>query len=440
MTHRWKAVVATALLTALLFTGCAMPTMDDLYCLPKRSEAYNNLQMVIEEEMEFLSYSAPISGENQQTVQSADLDGDGVEEYLLFARDDSEKKLKILIFSQLATGYVLMDTIESYGLAFEFVDYAQLDDRPGVEIVVGCQLSDSVARSVSVYRFTSGFARQLMNGSYSRMVSADFDGDGVEELLLISPGQTNESNAVAVLYTYGDNEMNRSAEIGVSAPAASLKRTTLGKLQDGEIAWFVSAGTEDNGILTDIITVSGGQICMAFKGIQTEALSNYFLYAEDVDNDGVTELPQLFDMKPISGSSTGKQKLVQWYTLDSSGQRTDKMWAYYNYSDGWYLRLKEEWADGFSVSRSEEELNVYLRTSDGEAQKVFTICRLTGLNKEEQLAQKKLIQLYKGESVIYAAKLTSNAEKFHISEDTLKNCFALIRADWNAEEKGENKE
>ena len=75
-----KILLLTMLmLTALLFTGCAMRTVEDMYALPKRSEEYNQFQSVVDSAMVGLTYSAPISGENQQTVQMADLDGDGVD-------------------------------------------------------------------------------------------------------------------------------------------------------------------------------------------------------------------------------------------------------------------------------------------------------------------------------------------------------------------------
>lgn len=423
------------LLATLLLAGCSMPTMDELYCLPKRSTAYNDLQMLIEEEMEKLSYSAPISGEHQQTVQSADLDGDGLDEYLLFARDDSDKPLKILIFSQLATGYVLMDTIEGYGFAFEFVDYAQLDDRPGLEIVVGRQLSDQLARSVSVYRFTSGFSRQLMTGSYTRMVSADFDKNGLEELLLISPGQTDESNAVAVLYAYEDGQMRRSAELDLSAPANALKRATLGTLQDGGSAVFVSSGPVDNVILTDILVVEDGNVTALKKAIPAESQRNYYFYAEDVDNDGIMELPQLLDMLPAPNTvDTVPQKLVQWYSIDSAGNFTEKLTAFYNHSDGWYLRLKNQWVSGLSVSHAEDVFTFYLRDENGTAEKAFSIRLLTGLDREEQAQQKGLLILHKNDTSIYVAELTNVAVQHEITDKLLKNNFSLIRADWNAEE------
>ena len=65
---------------ALTLSGCAMRTVDQMYALPKRSQAYSNLQSAIDQAMTGLEYAAPSAGENQQTVQQADLNGDGLDE------------------------------------------------------------------------------------------------------------------------------------------------------------------------------------------------------------------------------------------------------------------------------------------------------------------------------------------------------------------------
>ena len=145
------------LLTALLFTGCTPLTVAEMYAIPKRSEEYAHLQSAIDMAMAGLSYSAPISGENQQTVQMADLDGDGVEEYLVFAKGNTEKPLQILIFSQTEEGKCqIMTVIESNGSAFEQVEYVEIDHTPGCEIVVGRQVSDQLMGNVSIYSFKNG--------------------------------------------------------------------------------------------------------------------------------------------------------------------------------------------------------------------------------------------------------------------------------------------
>lgn len=65
----------------------------------KSSEAYVNLQAKINQEKGSAEYIAPLSGENRQTIQLVDVDGDGVQEAVAFFRDTtSENPLKIVIF------------------------------------------------------------------------------------------------------------------------------------------------------------------------------------------------------------------------------------------------------------------------------------------------------------------------------------------------------
>ena len=190
---------------SILLTGCALQTVDEMYALPKRSKEYDSLQSAIDSAMYGLSYSAPVSGENQQTVQMADLDGDGVEEYIVFAQGNSANPLQVLIFRQEEDGTCrLMEVIQSNGSAFEQVEYVQMDNAPGYELVVGRQLSDQVLRSVSVYSFSSGSAEQLMMVGYSKFITCDLNDDGCSELMVILPGESETGTGSAVLYRMQD--------------------------------------------------------------------------------------------------------------------------------------------------------------------------------------------------------------------------------------------
>ena len=59
------------LAAAMLLSGCALRTVEDMYRVPRRSESYNNLQAAMDLAMDGLEYAAPLTGENQQTVQTA---------------------------------------------------------------------------------------------------------------------------------------------------------------------------------------------------------------------------------------------------------------------------------------------------------------------------------------------------------------------------------
>ena len=71
-------IIAIMLLFTVLLAGCSVRTAEDMYAPPKRSEDYNNLQSAIDKAMEGMEYCAPLAGDHQQTVQMADLNGDGV--------------------------------------------------------------------------------------------------------------------------------------------------------------------------------------------------------------------------------------------------------------------------------------------------------------------------------------------------------------------------
>ena len=176
-------MLACVTLTAL--PGCHIKAAEELYSPPKRSEAYRGLQIKIDEVMDGLDYSAPIAGENQQTVQLADLNGDGTNEYILFAKGTAEQPMQIFIFDQVNGEYSLLDSVSASGAAFEQVEYVQMDDKPGLEMVVGYQLSGEVMRIVSVYSLHGTQMEQLIRTHYAKFVCCDLDVDKKSELLVL---------------------------------------------------------------------------------------------------------------------------------------------------------------------------------------------------------------------------------------------------------------
>ena len=430
MAKKWKILLLVLVLSTLL-SGCNMPTLDQLYCIPKRHSTDSNLQEVIDEKMGDLQYCAPISGNNQQTVQSADLDGDGKDEYLLFAKDNSEKPLKILIFSEIALGYVLMDTIEGYGFAFEFVEYANVDDRPGLDIIVGRQVGEQVVRSISVYRFTSGFSRQLLSASYSRAITTDFDANGMEDLFLIQPGQSEDSPASAVLYSFRDGEIRRSAEVDLSAPAQELKRVTLGRLRDGTSAVFASSSKDEHNLVTDILTAADHRVVPLQMSIQTPTLNNYYLYPQDIDADGHLELPVLRQLETPKGEEP--QFCIDWFSPDAAGEQELKLSTYHRFEDGWYFRLHPDWHEDLSVWEEEDRYTFgLLPGAREEFVPMFTIWVLTGPDREEQAIQEGRVLLHKGETEVYAMSFAEELDEQ--LQKQLAGSFRLIRTDWNTEE------
>jgi len=433
-------LLCTAMLSALLLSGCAR-TIDELYSPPKRSEEYSRLQSAIDIAMAGLDYSAPLTGEKQQAVQMADLDGDGVEEYLVFAKGNSDKPMQILIFSQEENGNVeIEEVITSNGSAFELVQYEDIDGKPGLELVVGRQVSDQLMGSVSVYSFSSGRAERLVNAGYSKLLTLDLGGSEQKELLLVQRGESDQANAIAVLYRYRNKSMMRSVEVELSRPAYSVKRVSAGKMQCGTPAVYVSSSTEESAIRTDILALHEERLVKIYVQDPVEnvvqTLGNYYVYADDVDEDGIMEIPSLIPVWPVTyGWNVEEQYLIRWYSADRRGAQTDKLYSFHNYADGWYLELNSAWTSQLTVNQVGSTYAFYMWDDGYEvATPVFTIYALSGSDRETQATEDGRFVLYSSPDVIYAARLEADLTEYGINEEYLINSFHLIHQEWKSGE------
>jgi len=430
------ALLLLIFLMATLFAGCALRTVADMYAIPKRSKEFKQLQVVIDQSMTGLEYSAPLSGENRQTVQLADLNGDGQEEYILFAKGGSEAPLHIFVFSKEGDTYSRIGLIQSNGSAFEQVEYVNIDGKPGMEIVVGSQLSNQVLRNVAVYSFADGESEQLLSIHYAYFLTCDLDPDGYGELMAILPGESETNKARAALYSFREGIMERSVEAELSGSVDSVKRIMVSKLHGGIPAVYVASSVDESAIITDIFAVKDGRFTnISFSnesGTSVQTLRNYYIYADDIDDDGILELPGLITTNLAEASSAAQQHLIRWFAMDLEGEEVDKRYTFHNFPGGWYLRLEGDWAKRVSVSQDGSTYTFSVWNEEGtEAERIMTVHVLSGKDREEAAVIENRFVLHRTESVVYAAKLDAASVSYGITQDSLINCFHLIFEDWN---------
>ena len=435
---RRKFIVFSALLWALLLCGCQMRTVDQMYVPPERSEDYKSLQTVINNAVSDMEYSAPISGENQQIVQMEDLDGDEIPECLLFAKGGEERSLHILIFSQKEDAYVHTDTIDVVGTAFEKVEYAQIDGKGGMEIVVGSQVSDRVSRSVSAFTMSGGEAQQLVTADYLNFLTVDLDSNTRSELLVLRAGPTEADRGIAELFSIRDGVMERSVEVTMSETADKLKRILTGRLSDGEPAVYVASAVDEKTLITDVFTIVDGVFTNVSlstdSGTSIRTMRNYFVYADDMDSDGVMELPSLSEMRSIDTARPDSGNyLIRWYSMTARGDTVDKLHTYHNFIGGWYMQIDQPLASALSVVDLGNVCDFYAWDGNSPV-KIFSVYTLTGQSRETQSTADDRFVLHKAESVIYSAKLDDGAQQYAITQETVIRSFRLIHEHWKTGE------
>lgn len=132
---------------------------------------------------------------------------------------------------------------------------------------------------------------------------------------------------------------------------------TAGGLYGDLSAVFVASKYDENTIITDVYAMVNGQFTNLSlsneSGTSIGTVRNYYVYANDIDGDGLIELPELV-------SNQGKsQNLIRWYNLTPSGGEKEKIYTYHNYVDGWYIQLEQRWILSLLVERTESDQSGY---------------------------------------------------------------------------------
>ena len=427
---RNSILLGILVLAAMLFSGCNMLTIDQMYCLPKRPEGYLNLQSAVDSAMSGLEYHAPISGDNQQPVQMIDLNGDGDDECLVFAKGSGEKPLKVLIFTRQGDQYALVDKLENNGTAFEQIQYVPFVDSTGYDIVIGRQLSDQVVRPVSVYSMQDGRMVQLLNTHYNRFVTTDLNSDGLRELLILRPGDDPAMNGIAELYSVRNGVLERSQEVSLSEPSDRIKRIMINKLSDGPAAVYVASDVGGSAIITDVFALLGDTFTNVSlsneSGTSVQTLRNYYVYADDVDKDGILELPDLLPVESTEEDSTANQYVIRWYAMNSDGSEVNKAYTYHSFLGGWYLELPKEIAPKLSVQQYGNSYEFSIRDGEGVLTKLMTVYSFTGQDREEHAIADNRFVLFRTESTVYAGHLEVASAAYQMTQESLIKAFHLI--------------
>ncbi len=132
-------------------TACLPGGVEELYSLPRYSEMYSHLQAMITQEAENgYELSAPGAGYYRQSVQFHDLDGDDIDEALVFLRGLNQN-LKICIYRRIGGDFELTVALEGEGTAIGRVDYANLAGDEADELVVAWQLSPATLERIEYF-------------------------------------------------------------------------------------------------------------------------------------------------------------------------------------------------------------------------------------------------------------------------------------------------
>lgn len=429
---RKAALCAAALGLAALLSGCVMDsTVEDLFTLPQPQIEYEELANTVAQLLsDGYEYASPSAGQNIQSVQTVDLDRDGLSEVVaFFRRSTDEKPLKIMLFHLVGGVYERYATIESSGTAVERVEYRDMNGDNQQELVVGWKIGSDV-QNVAVYDVSSG-PKMLMQSNYTRYSIQEMDGDGVPSLLLLRADA--EGTSVAEFYGWRSEAMTLVYRSALSVTMAELSSGSVvsGRLDEKTPAVFITGINEEGMAVTDILACrENGTLTNAALSPVTGFSAVIYPYRrlspQDLNGDGIIEIPAPV-VHPLSAASN--DGFVDWLHCDISGAVERVNTTYHCLSDGWYLMVPEAWQGSVAVLENQgdaQESQVIFKVGGKATAAVYTI---TGENRENRALRGSRFVLRRRTDTVYAGEV---AEGMEFTADELRRSFRLIVSSWTS--------
>lgn len=435
----------------LVLSGCFSQTVDELYCLPKAPQDYVELDAQINSLREELGaeYASPRSGSNTTPVQLQDLDGDGLSESVVtfFRASSGELPLKICIFRQRPDeSYAVTCTIEGDGLAINSVSYEDMNGDGAKEVLVSWQMGTKQYILIP-YQLSPGGAIPLGQITYNHgYIACDLNEDGARELVVFRVDETVPENGRAEYYVYADGQMFQSSSARLSRSAGGDSSIRQSYLKDNVPAVYISSRCED-ATVTDVFALRNGELANITldeeTGISSQTLRYVDVSPTDINSDGILELPQPNRVEEYQPSASAPNFwIIYWQQFDLYGNSQVVERTYYNLTDSWYLTIPEQWIGNITISRDDTrtlqgERAVVFSHWNGDAdtppQPLLRIYRLEGENRESRAKRGNRFVLLRTTRLIYAAELIDAQESSGMTQDILKQSFALIRTEWSSQ-------
>jgi hypothetical protein len=363
-----KPRVCLLIFLLLTLSGCLMASGEDLLRPPKPPQVYTELREHISALLDSgYRYRAPTGGLNRQPIQMTDLNGDGMDDALVFLGQEGGA-IRIYIYQRESDGeYSEICHIEQQSEQLDSVQYADLDGDGNREIIAGWRTAG--LKNLTVYSYDGYTAVPQMSVDYTFYIIAAMTGDQTDNLVILRSDAAGLTG-VAELYGRLDGGLALLSSAPLSDGMEAITRVVTGILADGRAAVLVGGRYQKDYIVTDIITLREDTLQNITRdpslGVSVETVRAYRVQTADVTGDGLVDIPKPTPLPPYTADALeASYYRVEWRSYRSSGEYVPVLYTVHNLTDGWYLTLPESWRDRLTVTRRD--------TVAGERSMVFAL-------------------------------------------------------------------
>lgn len=314
----------------LLLCGCSgkIGNVEELLEAPKLSQSQSH---VVEELNRYIGGSAklkyPRKGDFLSPFVFKDLNGDGVEEAVVFYGDDNSeaktKNVRIALLGQTGNKWSVLWDEEGLGTEVESVNFSSMYGEGAPTLIVGYTSTNLSDKFMGVYTYLKeqNTIQKVDERSYSEYALADFTGTGIDDLIVLSPA-TQPGPMQASLLSVQSGQLQPIATLSLD----SLLQSCFGiytSQSGGRYSLVVDGYTSGGTLASEELYFDGKaqrllthstRLGVSIPNLSTRAVTN--LRSRDIDEDGAMEIPVV--LGNVSAFSTEQRMLwLSYYDFAS---------------------------------------------------------------------------------------------------------------------------
>lgn len=431
---------AAVLLLAMQLPACNFTASIETLLSPPRLTAeqeqiYQALQSAAGSSV---SLKYPKVGEHLSAFTVADLDGDGLDEAIVFYEVSlaaaDENPLRVCLLAQQGGGWRAVRDYPAAGAEIERIDIASLGSNPRANVIIRYSLVDGGDRTAEVYHYDESGLTRSLSVPYTLMELRDLDGDGSTELFAVSAAKA-PNPAAATVYSLDEKGQYLLTQAELSESFIDITRLVYGFLPDRAAqltvpAVYIDGASGATSTQTAVLTYENRLLQVAYAD-SAEHIPNTNrpsgCQTADIDGDGEPEIPVqgvFYGYQP--GSEVPQPAMTSWYVC-RNGLLMRKRSSYYAAANGFAFLMPVRWERRVTAVQGDEEIIFYefdrdAQTDDGAPVLKDPLLRITAVTERvaaEALQLDGYLLLRQQNGTYYLGKCENAAGSLAIRESEL---------------------
>ncbi|MCI8441901.1 MAG: hypothetical protein HFG27_05130 [Provencibacterium sp.] len=366
-----KKISAIFLAGLLLFSGCSFPaaTTADLMRAPKLTEEQAAVNRALSSALGTEDYKLkyPLSGSYRSAYVFYDVDGDAVQEALVFYQpsvEGSGVRINILDYQNGEWRSIYDISGEGSG-DVDYITFESMESKDYKNIIIGWRPENSVEKLMAIYTFEDNRLITRFDERYSQFIIRDFDQDGLMDIVTLSLRR----NMMTLVSAGQSGEIETTDTLDLGQNIKSIEQMLLGRLSGSRQAIFLDVMLERSSYATEIIEIEDGRLTplidlsRVYDGEggdpSPQQEENFILTRRyepivcmDSNGDGIIEVPSSQPLLGYEEAYNDLEENVMYLTTFSILQQdalTPVFQACVNIEAGYFIKILPRWENRLTV-------------------------------------------------------------------------------------------